>query len=297
MLVRGSRALCAALVVTCVASSAPRAFAAGPSKAECIAANEEAQDLRRGGRLRAARARLAQCVDASCPGPVREDCSQAIAEVDAAMPTLVFEVRDAAGNDVSGARVSLGGDESPVPVTGTALSVDPGAHHFVFEADGVPTTEKDVVVHEGDKGRHIRVTMGAPAANAAAAPAVSAKPAVGPEDKPAGGSTMRTLGLVTGGVGVVGLAVGTIFGVLTKSTYDKALQDECGNKVNGCTAQGSQDGKTAHTDAAVSTGAFIGGGVFLVAGALLFFTAPKDNVVVAPAASASGGGLLVRGTW
>jgi hypothetical protein len=295
VLVRGSR-VCAALAVIWVASATPRAFAAGPSKAECIAANEEAQDLRRAGRLRAARAKLSQCVEASCPGPVREDCSQAIAEVDAAMPTLVFEVRDAAGNDVSGARVSLGGDESPAPITGTALSVDPGAHHFVFEADGAPTTEKDVVVHEGDKGRHIRVTMGTPAA--AAPQAVPPKPAVGPEEKPAGGgSTMRTLGLVTGGVGVVGLAVGGIFGLLTKSTYDKALQDECGNRANGCTAQGSQDGKTAHTDAAISTGAFIGGGVFLAAGALLFFTAPKDSVVVAPAASASGGGLLVRGTW
>src|ERR1700682_5135359 len=82
------------------------ALAAKPTKKECAAANEAAQDLRSAGRLRDARASLAVCTAASCPGPIREDCAQRLKDVEAAIPTVVFVAKDAAGNDLGAVRVT-----------------------------------------------------------------------------------------------------------------------------------------------------------------------------------------------
>ena len=65
------------------------ARAVEPTKLECIAANDAAQDLRRTGKLREAREKLALCVSTACPGPVREDCAQRLTEVDGVMPSIV----------------------------------------------------------------------------------------------------------------------------------------------------------------------------------------------------------------
>jgi hypothetical protein len=61
------------------------AAADAPTKQECVAANEAAQDLRRAGKLREAREKLAVCLDEGCPKAVRDDCAQRRDEVDKAM--------------------------------------------------------------------------------------------------------------------------------------------------------------------------------------------------------------------
>ena len=131
------------------------ARAAEPNKLECIAANGSAQDLRRAGKLREAREKLAVCVSESCPGPVREDCAQRLAEVDQAMPSIVFEAKDGAGNDVASVTVTMDGQRVDKP--GMPVQADPGEHRFVFEAEGMPRTEKTIVVREGERERHERV--------------------------------------------------------------------------------------------------------------------------------------------
>src|SRR5271156_3625369 len=62
-------------------------------KAACIAASEDAQQLKLDGKLTLARARLLGCARAECPAIVRQDCAQWIAEVDAALPTVVLGAR------------------------------------------------------------------------------------------------------------------------------------------------------------------------------------------------------------
>jgi hypothetical protein len=64
--------------------------AADPTKAQCIASNDHAQEFRQAGKLSKAREQLLICVAQSCPGPVREDCAQRLDELDKAMPTIVF---------------------------------------------------------------------------------------------------------------------------------------------------------------------------------------------------------------
>ena len=290
----------------CLLLSPSAALAAGPTKEACVAANEAAQDLRQAGRLREARQKLLVCVSDACPGPVREDCVQRLNDVNTAMPTIVFEVKDPTGNDVSAARVSMDGQPLVDRVTGSAVSIDPGEHRFAFDdANGLSHVEQTVVVREGDHDRRVRVVLQAVRTETATSGTSSPTEAPQPE-APASvnagstgvGSTQRLIGLVVGGTGVAGLVVGSIFGLVSKSTYDNAFRTECRSTPNGCSTQGAEDGQTAHTQAMVSTVGFIAGGVLLAGGAILYFTAPSgDSVAVAPAIGSDGAGLALRGRW
>jgi hypothetical protein len=273
------------------------ALAAGPTKEACVAANESAQDLRQAGKLREAREKLLICVSDACPGPVREDCVQRLNDVNTAMPTIVFEVKDPNGNDVSAARVRMDGQPLVDRVTGGAVSIDPGEHHFAFaDANGSAHSEQTVVVREGDHDRHVRVVLAISGQPPVSAPAAGLQPETPAETE--SGSTQRVIGLVAGGAGVAGLVVGGVFALVSKSTYDHALHDECSNNPNTCSPQGAQDGRTAHTQATVSTVGFIAGGALLAAGAVLYFTSPRGtSVEVAPSVGTNGAGLAVRGLW
>jgi hypothetical protein len=261
------------------------ARAAEPDKLACISANDSAQDLRRAGKLREAREKLVLCGSTSCPELVRQDCSQRLAEVDGVMPSIVFETKDKAGNDVAAVTITM--DGQPVDKPGMPVQADPGDHRFVFEAQGMSRTEKTIVVHEGERERHERVVLAPSAVPGPIAPAPSSS----------NGDTQRTVAFVLGGAGVVGLVVGSVLGLVSKSSYDHALQTECGNNPNGCSPQGITDGQSAHGQAAASTVAFVAGGVLLGAGAVLYFTAPKASVSVGTTVGTERAGIVVTGAW
>jgi hypothetical protein len=279
-----SRPLLIALGVVLVPCSAR---AAEPTKLECIAANDAAQDLRRAGKLREAREKLLLCGSTGCPGPVREDCAQRLTEVDGVMPSIVFEAKDGAGNDVAGVTVTMDGQQLPGNLSGLPVQVDPGEHRFVFEAEGLSRTEKTIIVREGERDRHERVVLVQPGPPVLSTPAPSSSE----------GGSQKTIAFVLGGAGVVGLVVGSVLGLVSKSSYDHALQTECGNNPNGCSPQGIQDGQSAHGQAAASTVAFVAGGVLLGAGAVLYFTAPKASVSVGTTVGTERAGFVVRGAW
>jgi len=260
------------------------AHAAEPDKMACISANDSAQDLRRAGKLREAREKLVLCGSTGCPELVRQDCSQRLAEVDGVMPSIVFEAKDAAGNDVAALTITM--DGQPVDKPGMPVQADPGEHRFVFEAEGLLRTEKTIVVREGERERHERVVLAPSAVPGPIAPAPSSN-----------GDTQRTVAFVLGGAGVVGLVVGSVLGLVSKSSYDHALQTECGNNPNGCSTQGVQDGQGAHGQAAASTVAFVAGAALLGAGAVLYFTAPKASVSVGTTVGTQRTGLVVTGVW
>jgi hypothetical protein len=285
---RGAFGLAALLAVV----AAPTiAVAEAPTKQECAAANEAAQDLRRAGKLRGARARLAMCTAASCPGPIREDCAQRLKEVEAALPSVIFEAKNAAGHDLSDVHVTVDGAALLDKLDGTPVVLDPGEHHLSFEAEGLATTEDTVVLREGERNRRVRITF-PPLASSATKEAAAVAPA--PEQS----HLQRDLGISLGAAGIAGVIVGAVFGVVAKSTYDNALQSECGGDPNHCSSQGAQDGRTAHSQATVSTAAFIGGGALLAGGATLYFTAPKSgDLSVAPTVGTGGAGLAFRGRW
>lgn len=116
------------------------------------------------------------------------------------------------------------------------------------------------------------------------------------------GSTRRTLGLTLAGVGLAGIASGVVFGLVTLSKKS-SIDDACGGNSGSCQAPpGSVDGErdAASTTATISTASFIAGGVALLGGAALYFTAPTTTtgkVKVAPSVARAGAGLGLEGSW
>jgi hypothetical protein len=283
------------------------AHAAEPTTAACLAASESSLTLRHQHKLQEARAQLLICSAASCPGDVRDECIRRVGQINAAIPTIVFAAKDAAGNDLAGVKVTVDGNPIADRLDGTALPLDPGEHAVTFEAAGQPPVDKRFVIREGEKDRRERIVFRAPALATAPAPASSGPASVlvvsggAPSEAAERGGlgTQRILAIVAAGVGVVGLGVGIGYGLESMSKHDQAhniCPDPMCPDVNGVNLW--SDATSAGT---VSTVAFIVGGVGLAAGAVLWFTAtpasssvdeqPTTQVVLGP------GTLQLRGTW
>jgi hypothetical protein len=283
------RSVLSALVVALMMASAPAH--ADPTMDQCVDANTKAQGLRRDGKFAAARQQLRVCAASACPNLVRDDCAQRLDELERAQPTIVFQAQDGAGHDLSAVRITADGQPLADHLDGTAVAVDPGAHTFTFETRGQAPVSQQLVLREGEKARSERIVLGA-----AAPPPVASAPAAGPapggnvpagsatanpvastpEGPPDPGRTQRIGGLVVGGVGVVGVVVGTIYAVTAASLWNSA-KNEC--SVDNCPAATKPEAQTDHdnalTAATLSTVGFVAGAVFAAAGIVLYFTAPK----------------------
>ena len=274
------------------------ASAADPTKDQCIDANETAQNLRKAEKLREAEQKLLVCVSATCPGPVRDDCAQRLTEVRSITPTVVFVVKDDADQDLSDVRVTMDDQVLTTKLDGTAISINPGPHKFAFEASGHTREERALVIREGEKDRHERIVLVSEAA--AAPPPVATAPVLAPAPMPdvpsTPGSGQRIAGLVVGGVGVAGIVVGSVFGIMAKSSWDDA-KSLCHNFPTNCYGNFSSDKSTADGQATVSTVAFIAGGALIAGGVILYLTAPRATVAVAPSVGLGSAGLNLRGSW
>jgi len=86
--------LVAAVVASALTTSLARA--ADPTTADCLNASESSIKLRSDHKLRAAREQLLVCSLAACPTDVRAECARRVEIVNASIPTIVFEAKDAA---------------------------------------------------------------------------------------------------------------------------------------------------------------------------------------------------------
>src|SRR5208282_6086778 len=69
-------------------------------KQDCIAESEAGQDKKLRGNLREAREQLLICARDVCPAIVRQDCTQWLTEIIAALPSVVVGARDWQGHDL-----------------------------------------------------------------------------------------------------------------------------------------------------------------------------------------------------
>jgi hypothetical protein len=311
--VRSGAALGLTLALSLVSASAS---AQQLTKDQCIEANTRAQHLRTDGKLSESRELLRKCADPACPAIIRSDCTKRIDELQTVQPTIAFDVKDASGAAVSAVKVTVDGKLLADKLDGTALPVDPGQHDFTFEAQGQPVVRRTLIVIEGVKARREVIVLGsadgtvpAPPPPPPPAPLVTEKDPFAHEAPASatpsgvGMGTQKLLGLIAGGVGVAGIAVGGVFGAMTISEKNKQV-DACGSACSPAAhAQGATDHSNALTDGTISTVAFIAGGALLVGGAVLFFTAapssqqPTTGFVVAPSVGPGGGGVLLRGDF
>jgi len=138
-----------------------------------------------------------------------------------------------------------------------------------------------------------------------------AAPGIGPIEPPGGdddppidqptGSNRKAYAAITLAMGGLAVAGGATFGWLASTAWGDA-KFACGDDTM-CTAQqlpiAERFRETARTRGNVSTALFIGGGVAVIAGIVLYVTAPAAHktVAIAPAADASSAGVTVFGRF
>ncbi|HEX3855642.1 MAG TPA: hypothetical protein VHW01_31985, partial [Polyangiaceae bacterium] len=139
----------------------------------CVQQSNDGADLRDAHHMLAARSAYRACVtEADCPAVVRSECSAALDELAAIIPTLIVALRDEQGHDLLGGTLWL--DGNAVALDGSALEVDPGAHDLTASS-GSLRSHLRVLVVEKDTSRRIEIVMQAPNTElTVAAPAPSA---------------------------------------------------------------------------------------------------------------------------
>jgi hypothetical protein len=261
-----------------------RTLAAGPTTTDCLNAADTSLDLRAAHKLLEARAQLLVCAAASCPADVRTECLRRIDQVKAAIPTIVFEAKDAAGNDVAAVKVIMDGQPLRGGLDGTAISIDPGKHQFVFEAPGGASVSKELMVHEAEKDRHETIVIVAAPPPELQGPAVPPTPGAETSGQPQpllgssrasaspSGPGMRTIAFALGATGIAGLALGSGFGfvALSKTNEEKT----CISTPSRCPSSTQSAHDDAVTNATISTFGFVAGGALVAGGVALYFLYP-----------------------
>ncbi|HEV8550213.1 MAG TPA: hypothetical protein VGQ57_14315 [Polyangiaceae bacterium] len=203
-----------------------------------------------------------------------------------------------AGADVPGLTVKLDGNAVGRPALGVAVPVDPGPHVVAVSATGKQPWDSTVDVAPGPAQQELVIPT---LADAPAAPAKGAEPASGnPAESSNGSNTQRLVAYGLAGAGVVGVVIGTVFGI--KAINKNADSDDHGCQGDRCTPAAAELRNDARTAGNVSTIAFIAGGALIAGGAVLYFTAPKDpERSAAPrlrfSASPFAGSLEVTAPW
>jgi tetratricopeptide (TPR) repeat protein len=188
----------------------------------------------------------------------------------------------------------------------TPLPVDVGPHTIEATAPGhKPYKTTANVSKDGEKLDVVIPKLEALPADPALATKTEptkpepAKPAPKEEED---GSGQRAIGYIVAGVGVVGLAVGGVTGLMAMSANNEA-KDKCPQEGACANKDGVDANESAKSLGLVSTIGFGAGAALIIGGAVLIFTAPKGSgkearaVKVLPTATASGGGIVLGGSF
>ncbi|HEY3235398.1 MAG TPA: hypothetical protein VGJ84_11845, partial [Polyangiaceae bacterium] len=161
---------------------------------------------------------------------------------------------------------------------GVALPVDPGPHRVEVMAPNRETWSKSIEIPPDGSTQQLEVPALRPAPVAAGAKTDVSSPTktpASPARDVGQGSGQRTLGLALGAGGVVGVGVGSVFGLIAINKNKKSL-DHCTTDTL-CSQQGVDLRNQAKSAATVSTIAFAAGGAMLGAGLILYLTAPSTR--------------------
>jgi len=175
---------------------------------------------------------------------------------------------------------------------GTQLPVDPGEYRIEVTAPGYETWTTPIKVEAGGASASVRVPGLIKSATPPVTPTATATlpPAMGQQQPPAklppaakpGLSTGQTLGLVVGSVGVIGLGLGTYFGV---RAIGKNSDAEPFCRENRCVQAGFDLTEKAKKSAAAANVAFAAGGALVAIGGVIFLSTgarDADRVALVP---------------
>jgi hypothetical protein len=200
------------IVTVLLVTSIARPSMADP--AACIAASERGQSLSIEHHPVAARAEFLQCSPETCPPPIAKDCAERLARNDASIASVVPVAQGLGLGELRRVRVLMDGKLLAESIDGRAVPVDPGPHRFRFELAGGASVESEVIVEEGVRAKPVLATFpSAPPALAATLPPGSSE-----MHARAGVSPWA---YVLGGLGIVGIGVGSAFGIDTIAEHDQ----------------------------------------------------------------------------
>ena len=201
--------------------------------------------------------------------------------------------------DISLGTITVPVDPGQVTVEATAPGYLPFTRQLNVDAKGRGTVSIPVLTSDGSTPAPAPspVTAGLAPAAAPADRAAGAPPAAPPPTDSESSAT-PIAPLVLGGIGIVGLGVGSYFGIKAMSDADDA-NELCPD--GKCTSQRGEDlMDDARTSATVSNIAFGVGAAALVTGVVLYFAAPDANETadegLVPLAVDRGAGFAWRGT-
>jgi hypothetical protein len=191
---------------------------------------------------------------------------------------------------VAGMEIALDGEPIPDAVWNTPLPVDPGEHEIVVKVPAHrPWSTRAVVTGVGTRST----------VSVLARLADEPGPAT---DLPARASPGATpiLAAVAGGLGLVGLGVGTAFGLDAMSHKSQYQQHQVDGRCidEQCVTLSSE----AVTSATASTIGFVAGGALMAGGLVLWLVAPGrgaegPGIALAPVAGPQTAGVGVSGSW
>jgi serine/threonine-protein kinase len=233
-----------------------------------------------------------------------------IAKLEPQLAYLTIEVAEST-RTLPGLKVRRDGADTGLGIIGAAVPQDPGPVKVEVSA---PDHESFTVTIRVQPGAHQTVLIPSLAATESSAPPLAAAPVVAaqqPQTQPPGqqppaqpapppeeshpGSTQRIIGIAVGGVGLVGIGLGTYFG-LTAINKDKKADEKCSPTI--CQEPADFDNAdSAKTSATASTVSFVAGGALVAGGVLLYFLAPSksSSVSLAPVVAPGYAGLSVGG--
>jgi hypothetical protein len=266
----------------------PALGAPGDTDALCLEAYADGQRARKSGALKQAQDALVLCGGESCPRALHGDCLRWLDEVEAAIPTVVFQISSTSGERLVGVQVSIDGGPTS-ELDGRALAFDPGEHVVSFELAGHRSLEQRLSFTEGEKLVVREVTL-EPIAPPPARPLGSVVEDDAPGALDGQNAEPTTLPIWVGaGVGALGLAGFSYFG-LTARSQDKELE-RC---YPACPVEQVGRVEQAYRNANVSLG--VGAVGVLVAAAWWVFTSPSEEDDAAKQARLEGSwGLTATG--
>ncbi|HWP09571.1 MAG TPA: hypothetical protein VNN72_27710 [Polyangiaceae bacterium] len=189
---------------------------------------------------------------------------------------------------------------------GTAVPLDPGEHQLEATAPGKkPWTAKVTIGAERDTQTVTVPVLDVDEQAVAGAAPLGGSPADTPAEQTGAskGPPLRTIGLIVGGVGIVGLGVGGVFALQANSANKESKEDGHCDAQNQCDTVGGEKRDDAKSAASVATVMFITGGVLTAAGVTLFLVgSPKRKssgalVQATPVLGRNDAGLVVRGSF
>jgi hypothetical protein len=226
-------------------------------------------------------------VEPNQPEAFKRALAEAKQEVKLVEPRLAWVSVNVVGADPDQVEVTLNGSVIPSAALGAQRPVDPGTLRAQAKAEGYRTAEAEVQLSEGQHLPAIELRM----IEAPRPPMAVVQ--VGPADQPVmtsdGGEpgllTQSTVGYVALGLGGVGLAIGTVTGIIALNRHSQISDIPCQPDMEGyCHIPAeSEDARRLtemradfHTFATAADVSFIAGGALAATGLILLFTAPDD---------------------